>query len=71
MAAPRAAQWLTTADGARYPLIEIISDSSDDEVAAGSLCDALAPLEPAAAHESDASEDDEFEAEPAVAGARN
>ena len=48
-AAPRAAQWLTTADGIRHPLIEISSDSSDDEVAAGGSCDALAPLDPAAA----------------------
>ena len=60
-AAPRAAQWLTTADGTRHPLIEISSDSSDDEVAAGSSCHALAPLNPAAAQAGDASEDDECE----------
>ena len=67
-AAPRAAQWLTAADGTRHPLIEISSDSSDDEVAAGGLCDALAPLDPAAAQAGDASEDDECEEEVAVAG---
>ena len=58
-AAPRAAQWFTAADGARHQLIEISSDSSDDEVAAGGLCDVLAPLDPAAAQAGDASEDDE------------
>ncbi len=67
-AAPRAAQWFTAFDGIRHPLIEISSDSSDDEVATGGSCDALAPLEPAAAQASDASEDDEGEEEPAAAG---
>ena len=64
-AAPRAAQWFRTADGARHPLIEISSDSSEDEVAAGG---SLAPLDPAAAQAGDASEDDEREGMPAVAG---
>ena len=59
MAAPRAAQWFTAADGTRHPLIEISSDSSDDEVAVGGSCDALAPLDPTAAHESDAYKDGE------------
>ena len=68
-AAPRAAQWFTAADGTRHPLIEISSDSSDDEVAAGGSCDALAPLDPAAAQAGDASEHDECEDMPAVAGA--
>ncbi len=67
-AAPRAAQWVIAADGARHPLIEISSDSSEDEVAAGGSCDALAPLDPAAAQAGDASEDDECEGELAVAG---
>ena len=67
-AAPRAAEWFTAADGTRHPLIEISSDSSDDEVAAGGLCDALAPLDPSAAQAGDASEDDEGEKELAVAG---
>ena len=67
-AAPRAAQWFTTADGARHPLIEISSDSSDDEVAVGGLCDAVAPLDPSAAHAGDASEDDECEEELVEAG---
>ena len=67
-AAPRAAQRFTAADGTRNPLIKISSDSSDDEVAAGGLCDVLAPLDPAAVQGSDASEDDECEEELAVAG---
>ena len=67
-AAPRAAQWFTAADGTRHPLIEISSDSSYDEVAVGGLCDVLAPLDPAAAQAGDASEDDECEEEPGVAG---
>ena len=71
-AAPRAAQWFTTADGTRHPLIEISSDSSDGEVAAGGSCGALAPFDPAAARAGDAthaSEDDEREEKPAVVGA--
>ncbi len=64
---PRLApQWFRTADGTRHPLIEIRSDSSDDEVAAGGSCDVLAPLDRAAAQAGDASEDDEEEL--AVAG---
>ncbi len=68
-AAPRTAQWFTTADGTRHVLIEISSDSSDDGEAAGGLCDALAPLDPAAAQAGDASEDGESEEELVVAGA--
>ena len=68
-AAPRAAQWFTAADGTRHPLIEISSDSSDDEGAAGGSCDALAPLDPVAALAGDASEDDEREEELAGTGA--
>ena len=60
-AAPRTAQWFTAANGTRHPLIEISSDSSDHEVAAGGSCDALAPLDPAAAQAGDASEDEERE----------
>ena len=70
-AAPRAAQWFTAADGTRHPLIEISSDSSDDEVAAGGSCGTLASLDPAAALAGDASERDEREWDPAVAGAWN
>jgi hypothetical protein len=65
-AAPRAAQWFRTVDGTRHPLIEILSDNSEDEVAVGGFCDAVAPLDPAAAQAGDASEDDEEEL--AVAG---
>ena len=68
-AAPRAAQWFTAEDGTRHVLIEISSDSSDDEVAAGGSCDALASLDPAAAQTGDAGEDDEREKELTVAGA--
>ena len=67
-AAPRAALWFTAADGTRHPLIEISCDSSDDEVAAGASCGALAPLDPAEAQAGDASEDGECEEELAVAG---
>ena len=68
-AAPRAAQWFTAANGTRHPLIEISSDNSDDEVAAvGGSCDALAPLDPAAAQASDASKDDERVEDLTVAG---
>ena len=68
-AAPRAAQWLTAADGTRHPLIEVSSDISDDEVPTGGSRDVLAPLEPAAAEAGDASEDGEGEVAPGVAGA--
>ena len=67
-AAPRAALWFTGADGTRNPLIEISSDSSDDEVAACGLRDVLAPLDPAAAQAGDASEDGEGEVAPGAAG---
>ena len=63
-AAPRAAQWLTAADGTRHPLIEISSDTSDDEVAAFGSPDVLEPLDPAAAQAGDASEDAEGEEDP-------
>ena len=70
-AAPRAAQWFTALDGMRHPLIEISSDSSDDEAATGGSCDALAPLDPAAAQAGDASEDGESEERQDVSGALN
>ena len=57
-AAPCAAQWFTAADGTRHKLIEISSDNSDEEVAAGGSCDVLVPLDPAAAEAGDASKDD-------------
>ena len=67
-AAPRTVQWLTAADGMRHPIIEVSSDSSHDDVAPGGSCDALAPLDPAAAQAGDAGEDDEREKELGVAG---
>jgi hypothetical protein len=70
-AAPRAAQWFATADGTRHPLIEISSDSSVYEVAAGGSRNALAPLDPAAAQAGDAihaSEDAEGKVELAETG---
>ncbi len=70
-AAPRAAQWVTASVGTRHPLIEVSSDSSDDEVAAGGSGAVLAPLDPAAAQAGDASEDDEVEVAPGAAGARS
>ena len=69
--APPAAQWFAAADRTRHPIIEISSDSSDGEVAAGGSCDALAPLDPAAAQAGDASEDDERELKITVAGVRH
>ncbi len=51
--APRAVRWFTAAYGTRHPLIEISSDSADEEVAAGGSRDALAPLDPAAAQAGD------------------
>jgi hypothetical protein len=68
-APPCAAQWFTTADGTRHPLIEISCDSSDYEEAAGGSRDVRAPLDPAAAQAGDASEDDERKEELVVAGA--
>ena len=68
-AAPRAVKWFTAADGTHFLLIENSSDSSDDEVAAGGSCGTLTPFDPAAAQAGDASEDDECEEEPVVAGA--
>ena len=67
-AAPRTAQWLTAADGTRHPPIERSSESSDDEVAAGSSCGTLAPLDPVAALAADASKVDEGEEDLVVAG---
>ena len=68
-AAPCAVRWFTAADGMHFLLNESSSDSSDDEVAAGDPCGTLTPLDPAAAQADDASEDDECEEEPVVAGA--
>ena len=68
-AAPRAAQLFTAANGTRHPLIEINSDSSDDEVPAGGSCNALAPLESAAAQAGDANKNGEGEEELAIEGA--
>ena len=71
MAAPRTALWFAAADGTRHPLIEVSSDSSDEEVAADGSCEALALLDPAAVQAGDASEDDESGEELATAGVWN
>ncbi len=60
-AALRTVQSFKAADGTRHPLIDISSDSSDDEVVAGGSHDELAPLDPAAAQAGDASEEAEDE----------
>ena len=55
-------------DGTRHPLIDLCSDSSEDEAAAGGLCDAIAEVGDALALAVDASEDDECDEEPVRAG---
>ena len=55
-------------DRTQYPLIDLCSDSSEDEAAAGCPCDAIVEVGDALALAVDASEDDECEEEPVVAG---
>ena len=55
-------------DGTRHPLIDLCSDSSEDEAAAGGPCDAMVEVGDALAVAVDASEDDECEVQPARAG---
>ena len=53
-------------DGTHHPLIDLCSDSSEDEEAAGGPCDAIVEVDDALAVAVGASEDDEWE--PVVAG---
>ena len=58
-------------DGTQHPLIDLCSDSSEDEAAAGGPREAIVEVDDAAAALAlavDASEDDECEEEPVVAG---
>ena len=55
-------------DGTHHPLIGLCSDSSEDEAAASGSCAAIVEVGDALALAVDASEDDECEEEPVVAG---
>ena len=68
-APPRAPTLMFAApDGTQYPLIDLCSDSSEDEVAASGPCDALVEVDDALALAVDASEDAKCEEEPECAG---
>jgi hypothetical protein len=56
-------------DGTQHPLIDLCSDSSEDEAAAGGPREAIVEVGDALALAVDASKDDECEEEPVVAGA--
>ena len=55
-------------DGTHHPLIDLCSDSSEDEAAAGGPRDALVEVGDALAWPVDASEDDKSKEEPVRAG---
>ena len=57
-----------TPDGTQHPFIDLCSDSSEDEAAAGGPSDAFVEVGDALGLSVDASEDDECEEEPVVAG---
>ena len=59
---------LAAPDETQHPLIDLCSDSSEDEAAAGGPCDAIVEVGDAPALAVDASEDDECKEEPVVAG---
>ena len=60
---------LAAPDETQHPLIDLCSDSSEDEAVAGGPCAAIAEVGDALALAVDASEDDdECEEEPVVAG---
>ena len=68
-APPRAPTLMFAApDGTHHPLIDLCGDSSEDETGAGGLHDVVVEVSDALALAVDASEDDECEEEPAVAG---
>jgi hypothetical protein len=54
--------------GTQHPLIDLCSDSSEDEVAASGPCDAFVEVGDALALAVDADEDDERDEEPVCAG---
>ena len=64
----RAASIFMVPDGTHYPLIDLCSDSSEDEAAAGGPCDAFVQVGEALALAVDASEDAECKEEPVSAG---
>ena len=66
--AQRATSIFIAVDGTQHPLIDLCSDSSEDEAAAGGPCDAFVEVGDALALAVDASEDDECEEEPVGAG---
>ena len=55
-------------DGTLHPVIDLCGESSEDEAAAGGPRDAIVEVGDALALAVDASEDDECEEEPVVAG---
>ena len=55
-------------DGTHHPLIDLCSDSSEDEVAAGGPCDAFVEVGDALALAVDANDDDECEEDPVREG---
>ena len=68
-APPRAPTLMFAApDGTLHPLIDLCSDSSEDEAAAGGPCDAFVEVGDALALAVNTSEDDECEEEPVRAG---
>ena len=68
MAHTASANLFTAPDATHYPLIDLCSDSSEDEAAAGGPREAIVEVGDALALAVDASEDDECEEEPVRAG---
>jgi hypothetical protein len=68
MAHTASANVFTAPDGTQHPLIDLCSDSSEDEAAAGGPRDAVVEVGDALALSVYASDDDECEEEPVRAG---
>ena len=68
MAHTASANVFTAPNGTQHPLIDLCSDSSEDEAAAGGPSDAFVEVGDALALAVDASEDDECEENLVVAG---
>ncbi len=66
--AQRATSIFIAPDGTHHPLIDLCSDTSEDEAAPGGPCDAFVEVGVALALAVDASEDDECKEEPVRAG---